>query len=107
MPRLVAAAAALGAAMGAALLCLGEASAAEPLRIAACPSREKMEQTLQSGGRLSPDGCRTVTVTEVGSPAGPLCVLEFAQQSGGIVGAITDAVATTQWWVDCKDLHRP
>ncbi|MDJ0387780.1 hypothetical protein QMO56_06615 [Roseomonas sp. E05] len=99
--------AAATAAFGAGLLILGEAGAAEPLSIAACPTREKMEQAIQSNGNLSPEGCRAVTVTEVDSPAGPLCVLEFAQQNGGIVGAITDAVATTQWWVACKDLHRP
>ncbi|MFC4167584.1 hypothetical protein [Teichococcus aestuarii] len=88
------------------LASLSPARSAEPLRMTACPSREKTEQILQSGGNLNPDGCRTVTVTRVDSPAGPVCVMNFGE-SQGIVGAITSAAVPTEWWTSCENLRQP
>lgn len=85
----------------------GSARAAEPLRIEACPSRDKAEQVKQSNGSLSPDGCRTVTVTSVDSPAGPMCVMKFGGSKSGIVGQIAGAVETTEWWTACSNLRAP
>ncbi len=83
------------------------AVAAKPLQIQACPSRDKAEQLVQSNGNLSPDGCRTVTVTSVDSPAGAMCVVKFGDAKSGIVGQITSAVETTAWWMPCSNLHAP
>lgn len=76
-------------------------------QIKACPSRDKAEQIVQSRGSLTPDGCRVFTVTRVDSPAGAMCMLQFAQDQSGIVGQITSAFETTQWWAPCDELHAP
>ena len=60
-----------------------------------------------SEGKFSPDGCRLVTVTRVQSPEGPICVIDFGTQGNSIVGAITDAALTTQWWTACGNLRSP
>jgi hypothetical protein len=73
----------------------------------ACESQQEMEQVIQSEGELMPEGCRTVTVTPVDTPAGELCALEFQEEDPGIVGAIAEAAVPTQWWVACADIGRP
>ena len=85
----------------------GLAKAAEPLHIEVCPSRDKAEQARQSNGSLSPDGCRTVTVTRVDSPAGPMCAMKFGESKSGVIGQITSAVETTEWWTACSNLQAP
>jgi len=83
------------------------ASATEPVQATVCPSQAKAEQVLQSQGHFVPDDCRTLRVTRVDSPAGPLCVMDFSGNNAGILGALKDAVATTQWWAACAALHGP
>ncbi len=73
----------------------------------ACETQQEMEQVIQSQGELMPDGCRTVTITPVDTPAGELCALEFEAEDPGIVGAITEAAVPTQWWMACADIERP
>jgi len=85
----------------------GSALAADPLQVRICPSRDKVENILQSDGKLMPDGCRTVTVTRVQSPAGSICSIDFGQDSQGILGTVRDAVTTTQWWTACSNLQAP
>ena len=67
----------------------GAARAADPLQVKICPSRNKAETIVQSQAKLMPDGCRTVTVTRVQSPAGPICSIDFGQDSEGILGKVT------------------
>ncbi len=73
----------------------------------ACESQQAIEQVIQSQGELRPEGCRTVTITPVDTPAGELCALDFEEEEPGIVGAITEAAVPTQWWVACTDIERP
>lgn len=89
------------------LISSSAASAADPVQIRVCPSQAKIEQSIQSQGKLLPDDCRTLTVTRVDSPAGPLCVLDLSGDNAGILGTLRDAVATTQWWATCASLHAP
>ncbi len=81
--------------------------AAEPLQVHACPTRDKAEQQQQSKGALTPDGCRTLTVTRVDSSAGAMCLIKFGDAPAGILGTITDAVTTTEWWTACGNIHSP
>ena len=37
------------------------------------------------------------------APAGPVCVIEFGQQHNGVLGAVRDAVANTDWWTACRE----
>ena len=91
-----------------AALALGVTSPAlGQMSVPACPSQQEIEQVLQSQGRLMPDGCRTITITTVRTPAGELCVLDLGEEDPGIVGAITEAAVPTQWWVACADIERP
>jgi hypothetical protein len=87
------------------------ASASSPafaqLSFPACESQQEIEQVIQSQGELMPEGCRTVTITAVDTPAGELCVLVFEQEDPGVVGAITQAAVPTQWWVAGADIERP
>lgn len=85
----------------------GAARAAEPVQFKVCPSQEKVEQILQSNGSFVPDDCRTVTVTRVESPAGPICVLDSGKDNPGVLGTIRDAITTTQWWTACANLRAP
>ena len=73
----------------------------------ACETQQDLEQVIQSQGELMPEGCRTVTITSVDSPAGELCVIDIGEQDPGIVGAITEAAVPTQWWMACADIQRP
>ncbi len=73
----------------------------------ACESQRELEQVIQSGGELMPEGCRIVTITPVDTPAGELCALEFEEEEPGIVGAIAEAAVPTRWWVACADIERP
>ena len=82
------------------------AAASGSKQLPVCPSQDKAEQIVQSQGQFMPEGCRTITVTEVDSPAGPICVLDFSQQQG-IVGKIESFVETTQWWTACPNLRAP
>lgn len=75
--------------------------------LVACESQREIEQVLQSGGDLMPEGCQNLNVTRIESDAGELCVLEFENPDPGIVGQVTEAVVPTQWWVACADLPTP
>jgi len=71
----------------------------------ACASQQEMEQVVQSQRELMPEGCRTVSITEVDTPAGELCVLDFEEEDPGVVGAITEAAVPTRWWIICADVE--
>lgn len=93
--------------LGLAVMTAGPASADGPVRISACPSRDKAEQIIQSNGNLKPEGCRIFTITRVDSSAGAMCALQFADHDSGIIGQITSTFETTQWWAPCNELHGP
>jgi hypothetical protein len=73
----------------------------------ACESQQEMEQIIQSQGELMPDGCRTITITRVDSPAGQLCVIDIAEDDPSVLGGIAEAAVPTDWWVACADIERP
>ncbi|MGE5270845.1 MAG: hypothetical protein ACM3JG_14355 [Thiohalocapsa sp.] len=73
----------------------------------ACDSEQKQQQVLQSNGAYLPDGCRKITVTRLDSPAGALCLMDFAPGKQGILGEIRSAATNTQWWLPCSALHAP
>ena len=81
-------------------------AAAGSKQIPVCPTQTKAEQIVQSQGKFTPEGCQTMTVTEIDSPAGPICVLDLSQKQG-VIGAIESAVTTTQWWTACANLRVP
>ncbi len=81
-------------------------AASGPKQFPVCPSQAKAEQIVQSQGKFMPEGCRTATVTEIDSSAGPICVLDLSQQQG-IVGKIESLAETTQWWTACANLRAP
>lgn len=103
----------IGYAAGLALLAgfaQGAAQAQTPgqsFQLRVCPSQDKAEQLAQTRGNVMPDGCRDVAVTSYASLVGPMCLIDFGQDSSGIVGALTDAVATTAWWTPCQNLRAP
>jgi hypothetical protein len=72
--------------------------------LVACETQTEIEQVLQSGGDLMPDGCRNLTVTRVDADAAELCVLDFQDPDPGIVGQLTEAAVPSQWWVACDEL---
>ncbi|HEV7266583.1 MAG TPA: hypothetical protein VGN83_16910 [Falsiroseomonas sp.] len=73
-----------------------------------CNSRDSAELLMQARqGQPMPDGCRTATVRQLDTPAGPLCAVDIGTDRGGIAGAVRDAVATTEWWTPCANLRVP
>jgi hypothetical protein len=72
-----------------------------------CPSEDKAAQILQSRGAYLPEGCRKATITRFDSPSGPICLLDFGQDGGGIFGELKGAVVTTKWWTACPNLRAP
>ena len=75
--------------------------------VKACNNEQNLKQVLQSNGAYAPDGCRRVTVTRLDTPAGALCMMDFAPGKQGIIGEIRSAATTTQWWLPCNQLHAP
>jgi hypothetical protein len=73
----------------------------------ACESQQEIEQIIQSQGELMPDGCRTITIIPVDSPAGQLCVIDIGEDDPGVIGEIAEAAVPTDWWVACADIERP
>ncbi|MGE0224056.1 MAG: hypothetical protein AB7F35_26520 [Acetobacteraceae bacterium] len=100
---------ALGAATGLVLATLPLASAlgAEPRSVLACPTREQLEQVIQSNGAVTPDSCRRITITAVDSPAGSLCLMKFGANNNGIIGTLKDMAADTEWWTPCRNIGYP
>jgi hypothetical protein len=73
--------------------------------VPACPSQQELEQTLGSGGRFVPDGCRQLSITSVQTGKGDVCVLDFRSgKDPGILDRLADAAVPTQWWVACDNL---
>jgi len=97
----------LSAIVAASFVSVESALAADPTQIQICPSREKIEQIIQSGGNLTPDGCRMARITRVNSPAGAICQLDLGQGGQGLVGSLRDAVSDAQWWTSCANLGVP
>lgn len=81
---------------------------AQSQQLSVCKSRDGAQLLMQgnAGGAL-PDGCRQVTIRRLETPAGAVCALDFGQQDGGVVTALRDAVATTEWWTACTNLKAP
>lgn len=107
MPRTAFFAAATLAAVLAALVALpialaGPAGAQESFP--ACQTQQALEQVMASDGRLMPDDCRALTVTEVRSDNGRLCVIDFAGAGEGVLNQLRDAALPEQWWVRCDRL---
>ncbi|WP_372622984.1 hypothetical protein [Falsiroseomonas sp.] len=99
--------------MRSAMLVLGTAAilaapvAAQPAReVAFCNSRDSAELLMQTReGRPMPEGCRTATVRQLDTPSGALCAVDIGSDREGIAGAVTEAVATTEWWTPCANLR--
>lgn len=81
------------------------AYAEEPL--IACPSQQELEQVLQSGGELIPEGCRRLIVSRVETAAGPLCMIDFQPRNPGMLDRLAEVAAPMQWWVRCEVLADP
>jgi hypothetical protein len=75
--------------------------------VKACNNEQNLKQVLQSNGAYAPEGCRKITVTRLDTPAGALCMMDFAPGKHGILGEIRSVAATTQWWLPCNNLHAP
>ena len=100
-PALILAAALLAAAGAAPAL-------AQTREVTVCNSRDGAQMAMQAGaGARLPDGCRVATVRRLDTPAGALCVIDIGQGDRGVVGAVTEAVATTEWWTACATLRAP
>lgn len=84
-----------------------EARAQNPVSFEVCPSQQKLEQYLGSGGRYIPEGCRVFTVTAVQGSNGPVCVIDLNPGKQGVLGAIVDATMPTQWWAACGAVRGP
>ncbi|MGK7870528.1 hypothetical protein [Falsiroseomonas sp. E2-1-a20] len=83
------------------------AAQAQTREVPVCPSREDAEAVLQGGRSATlPEGCRMATVRRLDTPAGTLCAIAFGT-GGGVVGALRDAVAETEWWTACANLRAP
>jgi hypothetical protein len=96
----------LGATLLAALL--AHPAHAQTREVPVCSDREEAQMLLQyatPAARL-PEGCRLATVRRLDSPAGALCQIDIGTDQG-IAGAVTDAVATTEWWTACANLRAP
>lgn len=97
--------------MIAAALCLSASIAASAgqaraqTRIPVCGTQEQIEQLIRDQGRITPEGCRTVTVTAVESPVGRLCAVDTASSDPGIIGSIRQAATDTRWWTACDNLR--
>lgn len=91
------------------LAVLGTAPAwAQSQQVPVCSSRDGAQILLQgNAGAALPDGCRRAMIRRLDTPAGAVCVLEFGQQDNGIIGAVRDAVITTEWWTACTNLRAP
>ena len=100
-----AAAAAIGLALVGGLAPPGAAQ--QQARVAVCPSSDKAQQVIQNPGAPLPDGCRIVVVIRQGSPAGPLCAVDFGQADQGLFGDLVDAAVPTRWWTACANLQSP
>jgi hypothetical protein len=72
-----------------------------------CPSEDKAAQIVQSRGGYMPEDCRMATITRFDTPSGPICLLDFGQDRGGIFGELRNAVTTTKWWTACPNLRAP
>ncbi|MEX2629191.1 MAG: hypothetical protein WD341_04570 [Tistlia sp.] len=82
----------------------GTASAQESFP--ACQTQQALEQVMASDGSLMPDDCRELTVTEVRSDSGRLCVIDFAGAGEGVLQQLRDAALPEQWWVRCDRLEQ-
>lgn len=90
------------------VLCSAGAASAQSMQLPVCKSRDKAQMVMQSTvGATLPEGCRQVAVRRMDTPAGPVCVIEFGQQHKGVLGAVRDAVANTDWWTACGNLRAP
>ena len=58
-------------------------------------------------GSALPQDCRRATIRRLDTPSGPVCAIGFGQRDGGVVGAVRDAVAKTEWWTACASLRAP
>ncbi len=80
---------------------------AQALEAPVCASRENAQMLMQSGpGAAMPEGCRIAIVRRLDTPAGALCHIDISPRSG-VVGAMRDAVTTTEWWTACANLRAP
>jgi hypothetical protein len=92
----------------AAALLAAAPAGAQTREVPVCPSRADAQMVMQAGpGASLPEGCRIATVRRLDTPAGPVCVIDIGGQQAGIVGAVRDAVATTEWWTACANLRAP
>jgi hypothetical protein len=76
-------------------------------RLPLCPSEDKAAQIVQSRGGYMPEDCRVATITRFDTPSGPICLLDFGQDRGGIFGELKNAVTATKWWTACPNLRAP
>ena len=88
--------------------CAATPARAQTRELPVCPSRENAQMLMQSGAGASlPQDFRQVAIRRLDTASGPVCVIDFGRQDGGVVGAMRDAVATTEWWTACANLRAP
>jgi hypothetical protein len=69
----------------------------------ACSSQSEIQQVVESGGALVPDGCRPAQVVAFGEGAARVCAIELGE-AGGIVESLRTIAAPDQLWVECDRL---
>ncbi len=90
------------------IACAATPALAQTQQVPICSSREGAQMMLQGAATGSlPEGCRRATVRRLDTPAGPLCVIDVGARDDSVVGAVRDAVSTTEWWTACANLRAP
>lgn len=74
--------------------------------IPVCHTQQQLEQMIRDKGKILPDGCRRIRITEVKTAAGRLCAIDMSQRDPGLAGSIVNATIDTQWWTACRNLGR-
>ena len=90
-----------------AVFCAGTAQA-QTRDLPVCKTRDAAQMAMQAGAAATlPEECRRVTVRSITTPTGPICVIDMSQDNTGVVGAMREAMATTEWWTACANLRAP
>lgn len=68
----------------------------------ACPTQQGLEQSISSGGSITPDECQSISVNSLMADGRRLCLLDFGSEDGGFLEQLRDAALPSQWWVECE-----
>jgi hypothetical protein len=73
--------------------------------IVACETQREIGQVIGSGGDITPQGCRKMTISVLESEGRQLCLIDFSGEGEGIVDQLRKAAVSEQWWVRCEELQ--